>query len=256
MAPQTTSPQQRLSSPSSRSLFFLLLISLHLSLSAHLAHAYSITAPTANALWTTGQPALVGLVSTKKATATTTPTDNLLTVNLCTSTFLIGSCNTVATIADRLQLLIPFNSTATSVSLDITSWIVPMNIPPGSAYWVYASEGGTLFPDSASSSKFQIIAGNTTTVPPTTTTIAPTTTTTTSQLPTATPATCNDIQEQCVAQGRVFQNSTGSSPCSCGAPLIVPTILTSGGIRSLTFEGSSGSYVALTVLLLSMLALF
>jgi len=59
-----------------------------------------------------------------------------------------------------------------------------------------------------------------------------------------------------VAQGLVYQNATGTAPCSCGAPLIIPTIKGSGGIRSLTFESSGGPYVALTVLLLSMLALF
>jgi len=159
MSSQTTSPRPGPSSPSRLSLL-LFSIFLHLSFSAFLADAstYTITAPTGAARWTTGQPALITIVSTDKATANTKPTDDLLTIVLCTPVPIINTCSASATITDRLQVMIPFNSTAASVSYDITNWIVPTNLPPGNNYYVHLAQSG-LFAPTADSPIFQVVFG-------------------------------------------------------------------------------------------------
>ncbi|KAK3836035.1 MAG: hypothetical protein JOS17DRAFT_735902 [Linnemannia elongata] len=85
---------------------------------------------------------------------------------------------------------------------------------------------------------------------PTTTTTAPTPTQTT---------TCNDIKEQCAAQSKAFEPASGTTPCSCGAALVVPSIIgsTNSAISNKnTFQSTGGPTAALAFLLLVVLTLF
>ncbi|KAI7819274.1 hypothetical protein BC939DRAFT_460750 [Gamsiella multidivaricata] len=266
--------------PRTFSLLFCLLILLALS-TQHLVQAdksYSFFAPTAATRWVAGQQGLVSIISTDKAKGDASPTDRLLTITLRTkSGGIFPSTTVVATIKDGIQLLIPANSTATQVQLDITDFIVPATLTAGENYLVHlerASSGLFDFDRTTDSSNFQIFAappaGNTTTGLPTMTStiMQPTLTTTTANLtttPTPTlPAgqTCNDIREQCAAQSRAYQEATATTPCSCGATLVVPTIVGNsapGSIKAnvkLTFQSTGGPTAALAFLLLVVMTLF
>ncbi|KAG0377091.1 hypothetical protein BGX24_006721 [Mortierella sp. AD032] len=235
---------------SSSSLLFLFSLLLTLLTTQTVQAAYTFQTPTAATRWSSGQPGLITLVSTDKATASTTPTSRLLTITLQRrGTFGIGSV--VATIKDNVQLLVPVGSTAPSVTLVIQDWIVPATMVAGDKYFVHverARDGFEIIPETADSPNFSIVA-----VPPTPT---PTSTTPT---PTPTPtSTCNDIKEQCAAQSKVFQPASGTTPCSCGAAIIVPNIIDGnsnsafGGKANVkaTFQSTGGPTAALAVLLL------
>ncbi|KAF9909944.1 hypothetical protein EC991_007747 [Linnemannia zychae] len=239
------------------SLFFTLFIALLTTQTAHAA-SYTFQTPTAATRWTPGQPGLITIVSTDKASASTPPTSRLLTITLRVGTGgLFGSSTTVATIKEGIQLLVPVGSATPSVTLVIQDWIVPATMPPGeNKFFVHlarAKDGLFDIPDSVDSATFSVVAANTT-VP-----VNPTpTATTTTATPTPT-STCNDIKEQCAAQSKVFQPASGSTPCSCGAALIVPNILDGnsnsavGGKANVksTFQSTGGPTAALVVLLLA-----
>ncbi len=94
-----------------------------------------------------------------------------------------------------------------------------------------------------------------------TNTLATPTATTASIAPTPT-LSCLDVKEQCAAQGKVYQDTTASSPCACGADLIIPTIVpngASGSIKSTvksTFKSTGGPTAAFAVLILVVMTLF
>ncbi|KAI9236508.1 MAG: hypothetical protein BYD32DRAFT_418646 [Podila humilis] len=267
------------SSSSPRSFLILLLLTLvHLAVFAHAG--YSLQTPTAATRWVVGQSGTITIVSTDKATASTSPTARLLTITLRTANRgIFGGTTLVATIRDRVQLLVPAGSTEPSVSLTISDWVVPANVPAETNYIVQVArdkDGFFDIPDKVTSPQFQIVAavtppvpgGNTTTtVPlPTITTISTITTiTTTTALPTPTlPAgqTCEDVKQQCAAQGKAYVEATGTALCQCGVTLIVPNVQGSGGASikaqvKRTFQTtSSGPTASLAVLLLVVMALF
>ncbi|KAG0013010.1 hypothetical protein BGZ82_002313, partial [Podila clonocystis] len=149
------------SSSSPRSFLLLLLVTLvHLATFAHAG--YSLQTPTAATRWVVGQPGSITIVSTDKATATTSPTARLLTITLRTANGgLFGGSTLVATIRDRVQLLVPAGSTQPSVSLTINDWVVPANVPAGTKYIVQVArdkDGFFDIPDKESSPQFQIVA--------------------------------------------------------------------------------------------------
>ncbi|KAF9968551.1 hypothetical protein BGZ70_002455 [Mortierella alpina] len=174
----------------------------------------------------------------------------------------------MTTIRDRVQLLIPAaNPEQNQVILDINDWVVPANIPAGDKYLVRLElEGGFLFKVSAETAEFQIVAaappGNTTTATMTmTNTLATPTATTASIAPTPT-SSCVDVKEQCAAQGKVYEEATATSPCACGADLIIPTVKpngASGSIKSTvksTFKTTGGPTAAFAVLILVIMTMF
>ncbi|KAF9916760.1 hypothetical protein BX616_002874 [Lobosporangium transversale] len=243
------------------------------------AGSYSLTAPTGATRWVPGQQGLVSIESTEKAKSATPTNDRLLTITLRYYKNIFQPAELVATIKDHTQLLIPFNSTATQVKLDIIDFVVPTTVNPGSDYFVRLSRNDGFFDrENVDTDRFQILAPSTpgTTspgVPGTTTTAATTTVAVTTTLvvttPTAGPSptlpagqTCNDIKEQCAAQGRVYEESTANTPCACGATLVVPTVVGSGSPGSIkanvksTFQSTGGPTAALAVLLLVVMTLF
>ncbi|KAF9955050.1 hypothetical protein BGZ72_004079 [Mortierella alpina] len=235
------------------------------------AGPYSFQTPTGATRWTVGQPGQINIVSKERAKANTSPTDKLFKVTLeRRKDGLFGGRTTITTIRDRLQLLIPAaNPQQTEVTMDINDWLIPANVPPGNNYFVRLEldKNGVLdlFPESAETPVFQIVAaaipGNTTTTMTMTNTLATPTATTASIAPTPT-SSCLDVKEQCAAQGKVYQEASGSSPCSCGADLIVPTIVpnaASGSIKSTvksTFKSTGGPTAAFAVLILVVMTLF
>ncbi|KAG0357932.1 hypothetical protein BG005_002921 [Podila minutissima] len=262
-------------SSSPRSFLFLLFVTLvHLATFAHAG--YSLQTPTAATRWVVGQPGTITIVSTDKATATTSPTARLLTITLRTANGgIFGGSTLVATIRDRVQLLVPAGSAQPSVSLTINDWVVPANVPAGTTYIVQVArdkDGFFDIPDKESSPQFQIVAavapplpgGNTTTTAlpiPTTLSATPTST----ALPTPTlPAgqTCEDVKQQCAAQGKAYVEATATALCQCGVTLIKPNVQGSSGasikaqVKSLTFQTSGGPTASLAVLLLVVMALF
>lgn len=67
----------------------------------------------------------------------------------------------MATIRDRVQLLVPAGSAQPSVSLTINDWVVPANVPAGTTYIVQVArdkDGFFDIPDKESSPQFQIVA--------------------------------------------------------------------------------------------------
>ncbi|KAG0340162.1 hypothetical protein BG000_000540 [Podila horticola] len=269
------SPSSSFSS-SPRSFLLLLFVTLiHLATFAHAG--YSLQTPTAATRWVVGQPGTITVVSTDKATATTSPTARLLTITLRTANGgLFGGSTLVATIRDRVQLLVPAGSAQPSVSLTINDWVVPANVPAGTNYIVQVArdkDGFFDIPDKESSPQFQIVAavappvpgGNTTTSAtlPTSTTLSATPTTTALPTPTL-PAgqTCEDVKQQCAAQGKAYVEATATALCQCGVTLIQPNVQGSGGasikaqVKSLTFQTSGGPTASLAVLLLVVMALF
>ncbi|KAF9555954.1 hypothetical protein EC968_008554 [Mortierella alpina] len=236
------------------------------------AGPYSFQTPTGATRWTVGQPGQINIVSKEHAKADTRPDDKLFKVTLerRTNGFLDGGRATVTTIRDRLQLLIPFaNPQQTEVTLDINDWLIPANVPPGDKYFVRLEmeKGGLFgaFKEHAETPEFQIVAaatpGNTTTTMTVTNTLATPTATTASIAPTPT-VSCVDIKEQCVAQGKVYQEATASAPCACGADLVIPTIVpngASGSIKSTvksTFKSTGGPTAAFAVLILVIMTMF
>ncbi|KAG0071091.1 hypothetical protein BGZ92_004316, partial [Podila epicladia] len=148
-------------SSSSPRFFLLLLVTLvHLATFAHAG--YSLQTPTAATRWVVGQPGTITIVSTDKATATTSPTARLLTITLRTANGgIFGGSTLVATIRDRVQLLVPAGSAQPSVSLTINDWVVPANVPAGTKYIVQVArdkDGFFDIPDKESSPQFQIVA--------------------------------------------------------------------------------------------------
>ncbi|KAF8943700.1 hypothetical protein BGZ47_005126 [Haplosporangium gracile] len=248
---------------SSNSLLFfttLLFSILSLLLTSHTTSAggYTFQNPTAATRWSTGQPGLITIVSTDAAKADTPTTSRLLTITLrIPSGGIFGGSTNVAVIKDGFQLLVPPGSTTGSVTLAISDWVVPATLAAGNKYSVHLArtkDGIFDFPDSVDSPTFQIIAANTTTPTPTPTPTA------TTIAPTPTPtATCNDIKEQCAAQSKAFQPASGTTPCSCGAALIVPNIVgsTNSALSSKnTFQNTGGPITALAALLPLVLTLF
>ncbi|KAG0256012.1 hypothetical protein BGZ95_005599, partial [Linnemannia exigua] len=117
---------------SSNLLFLFSLLLTLLTTQTVQAAAYSFLTPTAATRWSTGQPGLITLVSTDKASAGTTPTSRLLTVTLRSgSSGFLGSSTLVATIKDGIQLLVPVGSATPSVTLVIQDWIVPATLAAG-----------------------------------------------------------------------------------------------------------------------------
>ncbi|KAF9146126.1 hypothetical protein BGX30_003982 [Mortierella sp. GBA39] len=239
----------------------LLFTLLSILLTSHTTSAggYTFQNPTAATRWSTGQPGLITIVSTDAAKADTPTTSRLLTITLrISSGGIFGSSTTVAVIKDAFQLLVPLGSTTGSVTLTISDWVVPATLAAGDKYTVHLArtkDGFFDIPDSVDSPTFQIVAANVTTPSPTPT---PTTTTTTAPTPTQT-TTCNDIKEQCAAQSKAFQAASGTTPCSCGAALIVPNIVDSVNSASSnknTFQSTGGPTTALAFLLLVVLTLF
>ncbi|KAF9288674.1 hypothetical protein BGZ68_010797 [Mortierella alpina] len=229
------------------------------------AGSYSFQTPTAATRWTVGQPGQINIVSKDRAGANTKPDDKLFKVTL-ERRGLFGIHTTVTTIRDRVQLLIPAaNPQQTEVTMDINDWLVPLNVPAGDKYFVRLEmDKGIIFKESADTPEFQIVAaatpGNTTTMTMTNTLATPTATTA-SIAPTPT-SSCVDVKEQCAAQGKVYQEATTSSPCACGADLIIPTIVpngASGSIKSTvksTFKSTGGPTAAFAVLILVVMTLF
>ncbi|KAF9155532.1 hypothetical protein BG015_009508 [Linnemannia schmuckeri] len=236
--------------------FLFSLLSFLLTSHTTSAGGYTFQNPTAATRWSTGQPGLITIVSTDAAKADTPSTSRLLTITLRVSSGgIFGGSTNVAVIKDGFQLLVPPGSTTESVTLAISDWIVPATLPAGNKYFVHLArtkDGFFDFPDSVDSPTFQIVAANATTPTPTPTT------TTTAPTPTQT-TTCNDIKEQCAAQSKAFQPASGTTPCSCGAALIVPNIIesTNSALSSKnTFQSTGGPTAALIVLLLVVLTLF
>ncbi|GJJ75729.1 hypothetical protein EMPS_08087 [Entomortierella parvispora] len=235
------------------------------------AAEYSFQVPTANTIWTAGQAGVITITSTDKETSTTKPTDRLLTITLQKDKTLLGS-NQVALIRNRLQLLVPAGSSQTSVSVTITDWIVPADLPAGSTYFVQLQRAKVsvwdILPLKETSPRFQIVAP---TVPPspsasglptsttslTNSTDLPTMTTTTAIMPTASSlppgTTCNDIQEQCAAQSLTFVDTDQGILCHCGAPLVVPTIRPSRGSPSFQKTDSSMMVCIFSVVIMTRL---
>ncbi|KAF9415025.1 hypothetical protein BGZ94_000210 [Podila epigama] len=259
-----------------RSLLLLVLLAL-----AHLvsvAHAgYSFQTPTAATRWVAGQPGTITIVSTDKAAANTSPTARLLTITLRRAKGgLLGGSTLVSTIRDRVQLLVPVGSTQPSVSLTINDWVVPANVPAGTNYFVQLvrdKDGFFDIADKENTPEFEIQAivtpppnplptGNitiTTGLPLPTTPIATTTTSTAAPLPTL-PAgqTCDDVKEQCAAQGKEFLETTPTAICQCGVTLIIPNIQgnAAGGSIKCQVKNSGGPTASLAILLLVVMALF
>lgn len=159
-----------MSSSSSAPRSFLLLLLLTLVYLATFAHAgYSLQTPTAATRWVVGQSSTITIVSTDKATASTSPTARLLTITLRTANRgIFGGTTLVATIRDRVQLLVPAGSTEPSVSLTISDWAVPANVPAETNYIVQVArdrDGFFDIPDKVSSPQFQIMAAVTPPVP-------------------------------------------------------------------------------------------
>ncbi|KAF9937676.1 hypothetical protein BGZ75_002057 [Mortierella antarctica] len=234
------------------------------------AGPYSFQTPTGATRWTVGQVGLINIVSKEHAEAKTLPDDKLFKVTLeRRKGGLFGGRTTMTTIRDRVQLLIPAaNPQQTEVTLDINDWLVPANVPAGDNYFVRLEleKGGFLgFKESAETPEFQIVGaptpGNTTATMTMTNTLATPTATTASIAPTPT-STCLDVKEQCASQGKVYQEATASSPCTCGADLIIPTIVpngASGSIKSTvksTFKSTGGPTAAFAVLILVIMTLF
>ncbi|KAF9116335.1 hypothetical protein BGX27_003328 [Mortierella sp. AM989] len=255
--------------------FVLLVQLLALSSSQNLVQAadYSFTTPTAATRWVAGQPALVTIVSTDKAKSAAPSNDRLLSITLNVNKGIFQPNSLVATIKDHVQLLVPFGSTQTQVSLSINDFVIPANVPAGDKYFVTLKRYDSLFDqETVKSPTFQIVAapqpppgGNTTTGPtqptPTNTSLLPTqtaNTTTVAPTPTSTlPAgqTCNDVKEQCAAQGKAYVEATNTEPCACGAASIVPIVVGSGA--SSTIQSTTGGpTAALVVLLLVVMTLF
>ncbi|KAF9934913.1 hypothetical protein FBU30_010180 [Linnemannia zychae] len=237
--------------------FLVSLLLTLLSLATQVYAGYSFSTPTEATRWSTGQPGLITVVSTDKAAADTAPSARLLTITLRQgSTGLFGSNKIVATIRDGIQLLVPVGSTVPQVTLSISDWVVPATLSTGSNYFLHlerAKDGFFDVPDKVDSPSFQIVTANATTPTPT-----PTTTAT----PTPTPTTtCNDIKEQCAAQSKVFVPASGATPCSCGADIIVPSVVdsSSSSVRATaktTFQSTGGPTAAFAVLLLVLMTLF
>ncbi|KAF9175781.1 hypothetical protein BGX21_002188 [Mortierella sp. AD011] len=256
------------------STYLLLLQLLALSSQHNLVQAgeYSFQTPTSATRWVTGQVGQVTINSQDKATSATPTNDHLLTITLRYYKNILQPDALAATIKDNVQLLVPYGSTATQVSMTINDFIVPTTLAAGTQYFVRILRYNNIFDqESDDSPYFQIVSGAiTTTVPagnattatlfPTTTalpttTIAVNTTTTSTPTPTASTQTCADVQEQCAAQGKVFISATTTAPCSCGAALIVPTIVGSGASSNIQ-STTSGPTAALVVLLLVVMTLF
>ncbi|KAF8937827.1 hypothetical protein EDD21DRAFT_400370 [Dissophora ornata] len=248
----------------------LLILLLALSTQQHaVVHAgtYSYTTPTGGTRWVTGQLGLVDIVLSDKSTNTVSVTLQRRQSDI------FNPSVTVATLRDRVLLVVPAG--ATQLQYNITDFVVPAVLTAGTSYFVRTSYSGFLgIAQNSDSADFQIVAPANTTVPtstvlststllPTSTTLLPTSTTSTTPTPTL-PAgqTCSDVQEQCAAQGRVFQNTTATSPCACGATLVVPTIVGSsapGSIKSTvksSFQNTGGPTAALAVLLLVVMTMF
>ncbi|KAF9360786.1 hypothetical protein BGX26_007737 [Mortierella sp. AD094] len=261
------------------STYLLLFQLLALSSQHNLVQAgdYSLQTPTAATRWVAGQAGQITIVSQDKATSATPTNGRLLTVTLRYYKNLFQPDVVAATIRDHVQLLVPFGSTQTQVSLTINDFIVPATLTPGTNYFVRISRYDSLFDQETDNSpSFQIVAatappplspppaGNTTTTPvpslPTNTTLLPTTTTANTTItPTPTPTvpaqTCNDVREQCAAQGKVYVDATNTTACTCGAALIVPTVVGSGASSTIQ-STTSGPTAALVVLLLVVMTLF
>ncbi|KAF9081430.1 hypothetical protein BGX23_000876, partial [Mortierella sp. AD031] len=118
-------------------LFALLLLTLLSSQPSSTVHAgYTFQTPTGATRWTTGQPGLITIVSTDKASANAPPTSRLLTITLRIGTGgIFGSSTTVAVIKDGVQLLVPAGSTTPSVTLAISDWVVPATLTAGNKYF-------------------------------------------------------------------------------------------------------------------------
>ncbi|KAF9439186.1 hypothetical protein BGZ76_009358 [Entomortierella beljakovae] len=224
--------------------------------------AYSFSTPTAATRWVAGQAGQLTIVSTDKAKSATPTNDRLLTITLCKNKNIFQPNELVATIKDHVQLLIPFGSALTEVSLTINDFVVPSTIPAGQYHVRIVRDDGLFDRESENSPTFQIVAaaqppaGNTTTTGlPTSTTLVPTaTTSTTAPTPTSTlPAgqTCDDVKQQCAAQGKTYVEPTANTACTCGTALIVPTV-----INGATTTTTSGPNAALVVLLLVVMNLF
>ncbi|KAG9069968.1 hypothetical protein KI688_009298 [Linnemannia hyalina] len=203
----------------------LLFTLLSILLTSHTTSAggYTFQNPTAATRWSTGQPGLITIVSTDAAKADTPTTSRLLTITLrISSGGIFGSSTTVAVIKDAFQLLVPVGSTTGSVTLTISDWIVPATLAAGDKYTVHLArtkDGFFDIPDSVDSPTFQIVA----------------------------------------AQSKAFQPASGTSPCSCGAALIVPNIAESASSASSnknTFQSTGGPTTALAFLLLVVMTLF
>ncbi|CAO3567713.1 unnamed protein product [Mortierella alpina] len=233
------------------------------------AGPYSFQTPTGATRWTVGQPGQISIVSKEHAQPNTRADDRLFRVTLERKKGgFFGGRTTMTTIRDRLQLLIPAaNPEQTQIIMDFSDWVVPANIPAGDTYFVRLEmEAFDLFKDYAETPEFQIIAaappGNTTTMTMTmTNTLATPTATTAPTAPTPT-SSCVDVKEQCAAQGKVYEEATATSPCACGADLIIPTVVpngASGSIKSTvksTFKTTGGPTAAFAVLILVIMTLF
>ncbi|KAG0041416.1 hypothetical protein BGZ83_001833 [Gryganskiella cystojenkinii] len=172
---------------------------------------YTIVTPIASTVWTTGQLGVVTITLTDKATKSTKPMDRFLTITLLkmiTTGSSKGQSVLAATIRDRVQLLVPANSSHTSVTLNITNWHLP-KVSPGSTYFINVAQAM----DGASDTK-ALTSPATKTSTPTTTTVKP------SSLPTQV-STCDNIRERCAASGLQFFE-TANKPfvmCHCGQAL-------------------------------------
>ncbi|KAG0209202.1 hypothetical protein BGX28_010489 [Mortierella sp. GBA30] len=258
----------------SKSPFVLLLsfVLLHLTFlsSTPLVHAgdYSVQTPTGATRWVAGQLGLVTIVSKTKAKPNQSTNDELLTITLQKGdSGKLGFSSKVTTIRDRVQLLIPESSTQSFVTLDISDWVVPANVVPGTDYFVRVIPPGWAWLERTDSPTFQIVAaapvGNTTSTMTMTMTNTITTATATTAAPTPTQTqTCSDIKEQCAAQGKTFVDATATSPCACGADIIIPSIVGKNGSGSIkttvknTFKDTGGPTAAFAVLILVVMTLF
>ncbi|KAI1307680.1 hypothetical protein EDD11_004461 [Mortierella claussenii] len=227
---------------------------------------------------------MVTIISGDKAKSTA-PTDRFLSITLRQNRGLFSPSALILTIKDHIQLLIPNNSTATQVSLDITDFVLPADVASGTNYFVRLernAEGSIFNRDVVDTDKFQILAapapGTSTGLPtittpsmtlttattPATTAIPTTTTTTAIPTPTLpTGQTCQDVKEQCAAQGKAFVEGTATTPCACGVALIVPKVVgtnfSPGGMKTnvkSTFQSTGGPTAAFAVLLLMVMTLF
>ncbi|KAF8949641.1 hypothetical protein BGZ46_005022, partial [Entomortierella lignicola] len=150
------------------STYLLLLQLLALSTQNNLVHAaqYSFVTPTSATLWTAGQPGQVTIVSQDKATSASPTNGRLLTIDLCVYKNIFQPDVVVATIKDHVQLLVPFGSTETQVSLTINDFVVPATVSSGSSYFVRLSRYDGLFDQETDKSpQFQIMAAVNPTTP-------------------------------------------------------------------------------------------
>ncbi|KAG0225281.1 hypothetical protein BGW42_004570 [Actinomortierella wolfii] len=250
MATATVSSQPRLTRPFQMLLFLLTYVAVLLQV-VHAADPYTFRLPTAATRWVLGQPGSIILVSTRRST----DKPGMLKMTLRKPGILFTP-TTVATIIDGFQLFIPDNTTQAEATREI-QWTVPANVAPGNEYYLHVQESG-IFAPSGESPKFSIMAAapgtNTTTGLPTPTLATPTAPPT----PTATTPSCEDIQQQCAAQARIYNPPTDTAPCACGSPIPQPKVRFGTAATSVPLppKSSSGAVAALVILVMALVGLF